>query len=187
MGLFDDVKCEYPLPDREHQGREFQTKDLDCLMDHYTITREGRLIRHARTRRGGPSRDIEWPIHGDIRIYDFDRERDEAIEYIARFTHGRVEWIRRPGAGKPAAPEELLPGLRSDPETAGPSLAGRRLTAEDFQASVPQKLELVDGRIPGDEPLLLLLLTGLGLGRAIELVGPDRWREALAALHRHRL
>lgn len=179
MGLFDDVKCEYPLHDPEHQQREFQTKDLGCLLDRYTITRDGRLVRHAQAGRRGPSRDVEWPIHGDIRFYDFDRDKEQMIEYVARFTHGRVEWVRRLGEEESSLVEEA-------PETAptgppGPSLAGRRLTADEFEARVPEKLELVDGRIPGDEELLVLLLTSLGLGRAIELVGADVWREALSA------
>ena len=48
MGLFDTVKCEYPLPDPAHQDLEFQTKDFECLLDHYRITRDGRLVREAR-------------------------------------------------------------------------------------------------------------------------------------------
>jgi len=54
VGLFDTVTCEYPLPDRAHQRLEFQTKDLDCLLLHCTITRLGRLVRrdgHRPVRR----------------------------------------------------------------------------------------------------------------------------------------
>lgn len=94
MGLFDTVGCEYPLPEARHQELEFQTKGLECVMDHFTITRDGRLIRHP----GGWSRldrDVEWPVHGDIRIYTSDKTQDPSwIEYVVRFTHGRVEWIR---------------------------------------------------------------------------------------------
>jgi hypothetical protein len=42
MALFDTVKCDYPLPDPAHQQLEFQTKDLDWLLEQYTITRDGR-------------------------------------------------------------------------------------------------------------------------------------------------
>ena len=92
MGIFDTVHCEYPLPDARHQDLDFQTKDLERFLGTYTITYDGRLIRHAGRGRGGPDRDIEWPIHGDIRIYtSVDKEW---IEYVVRFTHGRVEWIR---------------------------------------------------------------------------------------------
>lgn len=30
MGVFDSVRCEYPLPDPSHQGIEFQTKRACC-------------------------------------------------------------------------------------------------------------------------------------------------------------
>lgn len=95
MGMFDTIHCEYPLPVAEHQSLDFQTKNLECLLDIYTITRDGRLVRHAR--RGGlwgapEDHDVEWPLHGDIRFYT--SKDKEWIEYVARFTHGQVEWIR---------------------------------------------------------------------------------------------
>ncbi len=98
MGLFDTVHCEYPLPEAAHQDLEFQTKSLESLLDTYTITRDGRLMRHARRRaRPGLDRDVEWPLHGDIRIYTSLRSPEgdrDWVEYVVRFTHGRVEWIR---------------------------------------------------------------------------------------------
>jgi len=109
MGLFDTIKCEYPLPEGLHQNLEFQSKDLECLLDHYTITRDGRLVRHARQGGCGLERDVEWPYHGDIRIYISDPDdTHQLIEYVVRFTHGRVEWIRRAGDAQPA------PGPRVD-------------------------------------------------------------------------
>lgn len=96
MGMFDTIRCEYPLPHPEHQDIEFQTKDLDCVLDHYLITRDGRLVRKARTWHKGPHRDVTWPIHGDVRFYEWlGKDAPQPwIEYVARFTHGRVEWIR---------------------------------------------------------------------------------------------
>lgn len=46
MGMFDYVRCQYPLPGNPSptvQGADFQTKDLDCLLDLYTIERDGAL------------------------------------------------------------------------------------------------------------------------------------------------
>ncbi len=60
-----------------------------------------------------------------------------------------------------------------------PAPWGRRLTIDEFVANSPEKLELIDGRIPGAEKLVLLLLTSLGLRRAVNLVGRDRWKQAL--------
>jgi hypothetical protein len=45
MGLFDEVRSEYRLPNPAHQDLVFQTKDLENLMDEYVITRRGRLVR----------------------------------------------------------------------------------------------------------------------------------------------
>jgi hypothetical protein len=98
MGMFDTIYCEYPLPDARHQYLDFQTKNLECLLDTYTITVDGRLVRRARRGWGagaGPERDIEWPLHGDIRIYTSVKSEDPPwVEYVVRFTHGVVEWIR---------------------------------------------------------------------------------------------
>ena len=52
MGMYDDVKCEYPLPDTP-AGMDlgFQTKTFGdgftgSFMDKYTITKEGDLVLH---------------------------------------------------------------------------------------------------------------------------------------------
>ncbi len=96
MGLFDTVRCKYPLPNPAHQDMEFQTKDLDCLLHRYTITCDGKLMRHPYSGGKGPERDVEWPIHGDIRMYGSDpKNKKEFVEYTVRFTHGCVESIRR--------------------------------------------------------------------------------------------
>src|SRR3954451_23376017 len=97
MGMFDTVYCEYPLPDARHQDLEFQTKNLECALFTFTITRDGRLVRRAwRGWRGdSPDSDVEWLLHGDIRFYtSVKTEEPSWIEYVARFTHGRIEWIR---------------------------------------------------------------------------------------------
>ena len=45
MGMFDYVKCEYPLPDPEAQDLLFQTKDTDAMfLETYKITKEGQLL-----------------------------------------------------------------------------------------------------------------------------------------------
>jgi hypothetical protein len=97
MGMFDTIYCQYPLPNPRHQDLDFQTKDLECLLDTYTITQEGWLVQHAKRGwgEGRLVRDVEWPLHGDLRFYtSVKTEEPSWIEYVARFTHGRVEWIR---------------------------------------------------------------------------------------------
>jgi hypothetical protein len=127
MGMFDELNCEYPLPDAEVQDKLFQTKSLECLMERYTISRDGRLIHHKvryeavpeeeRPYWGTPEWDespltrmigflkavpvgnVEVAYHGDIYFGTTVGSREEGnlewYEYQARFTEGRIQWIRR--------------------------------------------------------------------------------------------
>lgn len=108
MGMYDEIRCEYPLPEtgfRVLVGHTFQTKDLDNLLDKYTITTDGRLIHHREhyeevpekerplygtpgwdeslgkwvgSLRSVPEGDEEIPYHGDIHFYDAFGVRGEA-------------------------------------------------------------------------------------------------------------
>jgi hypothetical protein len=121
-------------------------------------------------------RDVEWPIEGDIRIIDDDeRAGDASIEYAVRFRAGRVEWIRRVRLDPP----EVLVGGAPQRDRMVPEAMGRPGSAEEFLASVPRKLELVDGHIPGEQMLVLFLLTTMGLRRVASLVGRDAWMSAV--------
>ncbi len=106
MGMYDDVFCECDLPDElRPEERHFQTKSLYRIMDRFTITKNGRLIHHSArylqdaNPPGGHLRmipvekkDIDMYFHGDILL---SGERDaELLEYVVRFTHGQLEWIR---------------------------------------------------------------------------------------------
>lgn len=116
MGLFDYIKCDYPLPDQGMQNAEFQTKDTDAqYMEMYRITTDGRLIHETVTReavpkserpypdaedwramigciRRIPTGDVEIPYHGDICFYASDKYGGWH-EYVARFTEGRLTRI----------------------------------------------------------------------------------------------
>jgi hypothetical protein len=188
--MYDTIRCDYPLPDPQHQQLEFQTKSLDRAMLRYTITADGRLLRHP----GGGlfdeppehptfEEDAEVPIHGDIEMYEawnLDAETQWA-EYQVRFTHDRVEWIRpMKRCVRSTPPEPASP--RNHPVAGGPptpGLMGRRLSTAEFSAWTPEKLELLDGEMPGEKALLMLLLTKFGLRRTAALVGYDLWRRAL--------
>lgn len=43
MGMFDYLRVEASLPDSRFQHYEFQTKDLECCLHHYTIEKDGSL------------------------------------------------------------------------------------------------------------------------------------------------
>ena len=108
MGLFDDVYCEADLPPGHPESeRSFQTKSLGNCLDRFTITKEGRLILHSvRYESSGeqseglrslrmtaiPTGDVDTEFHGDMELYT--SVGDRFVEYVARFTHGTLEWIR---------------------------------------------------------------------------------------------
>jgi hypothetical protein len=179
MSGLDRVLCDYPLPDPRDQDRDFVTDDFGGFgNDQYVITRDGRLLRQApaRPRENAPVRDVEWPIEGDIRIFEDEEDAVEApIEYAVRFRAGRVEWIRRVRLDPP----ERLVGGAPQGSRLVPEAMGRPGSAEEFLASVPRKLELVDGHIPGEQMLVLFLLTTMGLRRVASLVGRDAWMSAI--------
>lgn len=155
MGLYDTIQCEYPLPEASHQDLDFQTKDLECFLGTYTVTRDGRLMRHKGRGRFGLDRDIEWPLHGDLRMYtSLNREW---IEYVVRFTHGRVEWIRpheevrndpelTPPEGEPEPLDLshldalLKPGKSVEPEPETPPAAAPTPTEEQAPPSAEEAL-----------------------------------------------
>ena len=46
MGMFDYIYSHQPLPDCGLPSEtEFQTKDLDCCLEHCVIAADGRLLR----------------------------------------------------------------------------------------------------------------------------------------------
>ena len=86
MGMYDEVICNYPLPDDPPEwirNATFQTKDFDNVLEGYVITQEGRLIRQCKEYEyvkdeeallGGYLRTIKaWEedteYHGDMVFY----------------------------------------------------------------------------------------------------------------------
>lgn len=91
MGMFDSLKVKVPLPLNEElqklhlnwEEEEFQTKDLENLLNQYEITSDGKLLHLTEKREwekdpsapfGGVMKVLsqEWmaePFHGVIRFY----------------------------------------------------------------------------------------------------------------------
>lgn len=90
MGMFDDVRCNYPLPDGLVLSG-FQTKDFHCELDLYTITKEGRLMYQGSVFGGGrekePLKDTQY--HGLMRFYTSDNGHVWHA-YQAKFTDGQL-------------------------------------------------------------------------------------------------
>ena len=99
MGMFDTLKCEYHLPDKIVQNDSFQTKSLDCLLDNYTISKNGNLILHRQLHYETKVKKITIDFHGDLRFYTSKGSREdnnyERFEYTARFTDGKLQWLKR--------------------------------------------------------------------------------------------
>lgn len=60
--MYDEIKCEFKLPDPEVQNHTFQTKAFGNLMDKYTITVDGKLIWHKCHWESVP--EEERPYYG---------------------------------------------------------------------------------------------------------------------------
>jgi hypothetical protein len=116
MGMYDEVWWEAELP-AEHPptSRLFQTKSLHRCLDRYVVTREGRFClvgndwQDDAPFEGQHSAQgiIDVDFHGDIRLVSAAAGKYE--EYIVRFTHGTLEWIR-PMADVPEIRRNLVSG-----------------------------------------------------------------------------
>jgi len=123
-------------------------------------------------------KDVEWPVEGEIRLVDDDvPEAEDPVEYAVRFAGGRVEWIRRV---QMEAGESAVPPLDASARGAMlPERMGRPASPEEFRSAIPEKLELVDGHIPGEQKLVIFLLTTMGLARVAALAGREGWLAAV--------
>lgn len=167
MGLYDYVRCEYPLPDLpDPTAIEFQTKSFpDPFLDQYRISREGRLLRtlvriEDMSDHNAPAGSLERvsgsmtrvPIgeedlllHGDIDFYaSRDEDSAEWFEYRARFTHGVLESVKR------------IPDHRTDPEQAlshPPAGGGESTSKEQLQEAVAWAYQAIGARWPNEQAL----------------------------------
>lgn len=100
MGMFDTVCLEAPLPDEGEALRGeawWQTKDLACCGDVYTIIPEGRLLDDG-------NRDTCFD--GSLNFYTMDDD-DKWYEYYAIFRDGNlVRFDRAPAQSATESREE---------------------------------------------------------------------------------
>jgi len=91
MGMFDLLRCDYPLPDLPDsrlQMWSFQIKDFECQMNHYLITRDGSLREELPKSRF-------LKITRAIRFYTTYADDSSWLEYHAIFERGRLKSIVR--------------------------------------------------------------------------------------------
>jgi hypothetical protein len=107
MGFYDTVRFEGA--DATHgiqPGDEFQTKNLFSISERFTITADGKLMRHhvryesssgnvhpltgtpLPLLKAVPTGDSLFDFHGDMLLYGASKD------LVARFTHGQLEWLK---------------------------------------------------------------------------------------------
>jgi hypothetical protein len=94
----DEIRWDAPLPAGHHSGsRLFRTNSFgEACEDHYVVTPAGRLLLVGNAWQDGPQFEssegrgpVDVGFHGDIQLVS-----DDGSEYMARFTHGTLEWVR---------------------------------------------------------------------------------------------
>lgn len=110
MGMFDEIRWDAALPEgHPSDDRIFQTKSLDPCLEHYLVTPEGRLLlvgsgwQDDELDQASDLKGVEVQFHGDIRLLSVKSDH----EYLARFTHGVLEWIRPLSPGEAYSPIEM--------------------------------------------------------------------------------
>jgi hypothetical protein len=110
MGFADNVVLEQASQEYGLKaGTTFQTKSLYAGGGEFTITSDGKLVEHRYRYEDDPTSrhsvghwgrskrvhvgDTVIDYHGDILLHGVQPDYSPK-EFVARFTHGRVEWIR---------------------------------------------------------------------------------------------
>ena len=113
MGMFDYIQCDYPLPSEEKPVYDsenwkgelpsfdglFQTKDLGCNLDKFTISPEGNLTVEKYYGCGDEEPNPPEQSHhtGWIAFYHGEghplKENHRWFEYRAEFFRGKLQAI----------------------------------------------------------------------------------------------
>jgi hypothetical protein len=107
MGMFDDIRCEYPLPLPEDRGelagkdwskQGFQTKDLGQGMGGYCIRADGTLwLVSGRWLVDDPEEEtFQKEFLGTVEFYGSARgqKNDYRFEWAATFINGKLNDLR---------------------------------------------------------------------------------------------
>lgn len=101
MGLFDNINCQYPLPDTGKGCEDYQTKDTPCqAMSRYEIREDGTIwavlgmFKQGDTWSKEDREPEQWMVTGEVRFHDYT-DKDEWIEYSAYFVDGKLKELHR--------------------------------------------------------------------------------------------
>lgn len=101
MGMFDYLRCGYPLPRPEFSERNFQTKDFQEWpnLDQLRIDKDGRLLQRRCSWDNNEDRiwpEIQTDFTGTLAFYDFERygniNKEDLgwVEFLAEFDSGKL-------------------------------------------------------------------------------------------------
>lgn len=117
MGMFDNIRCEVPLPDGFEGDPLFQTKDFECVLATHAIREDGLYLDDGhyetvpKAERPNPDAEegtledlkgsLRWvpnlarhsEAHGTIIFYG-DDAAGKRHDYEAKFTDGELIGIR---------------------------------------------------------------------------------------------
>ncbi|MBI1916485.1 MAG: hypothetical protein HYS12_17390 [Planctomycetes bacterium] len=129
MGMFDHVRCRYPLPDAEAQDLEYQSKSTPALsVDSYVITSKGSLLHEDYETRMEKNADsmLGFVLHrensrwvpvdfrGELEIHASVGQADGTrkwYSYLLWFKDNRVADLQRGNSWG----EIITPGTRKEP------------------------------------------------------------------------
>lgn len=106
MGLFDTVISQYPIPEViiekvvvSFESYEFQTKDLNNMMDSYLLNLDGRLVYKETnwlTKEIISNDYKDTYFHGILNFYTTyisPTKNEYTINFFAKFTDGNIDSI----------------------------------------------------------------------------------------------
>jgi hypothetical protein len=104
MGMFDDIRCEHPLPLPADQGElagkdwtkhGFQTKDLGQGMGAYCVRADGKLwlVGAAWLRDDLAEEQLQEHFFGTVEFYDtvYGQKHDYRVRWKATFAEGKLK------------------------------------------------------------------------------------------------
>src|ERR1035437_10220912 len=127
MGMFDDVKCLYPLPDGAPIDG-YQTKDTDAqYLEKYVIAEDGRLLhsvvhyedRSDKTAPPGSFRGVagimtpvhdrweEIPFHGALNFGHYAVDTKVSWDFTALYDRGKLPKMEGGRSAASEAPVDL--------------------------------------------------------------------------------
>jgi hypothetical protein len=135
MGMFDSIRCEYPLPGDAPANAaelEFQTKDLDCLLETFTITKDG-FLEGKDHFNGSINFYTSNVVAYGPGIYTRDGEDAQHLSYLAVFADGKISNIAE-------IENRKEPALKYRP------LPLKKLTPEEVERNKQRQAEILVGR-----------------------------------------